>query len=193
MTTEESGPSTKSPKKPASKAGVAEIEAEGPQPDEVEGEEPSLRSELDLSRKEREELFRKLQYLQADFENFRKRSARETETVLRFAHEALVARLLPVLDDFDATLAHVGDDASKGVRMVRDNLLKALQEAGLQEIPASGEKFDPYVHECLQQVPDEDLEDGTVKEVVRKGYRFREHVLRPAQVIVVQNRGEPNG
>lgn len=190
---EEPTPSERPPRKTSGKAGHAEPVGNPRAQPEVVVQEPDLQVQLEASRKDNEELFRKLQYLQADFENFRKRTGRETETILRFAHEALVARLLPVLDDFDATLANVKDDAAKGIRMVRDNLLKALQEAGLQEIPASGEKFDPYVHDCVQQVPDEDLEDGMVKEVVRKGYRFHEHVLRPAQVVVVKKRGESNG
>jgi len=162
--------------------------SEGPAAEE--SEVTDLRQELEAARKEKAELFQKLQYLQADFENFRKRTAREAETLVKFAHEALVARLLPVLDDFDAALANVTGDAAKGIRMVHDNLVKALKEAGLQEIPAQGQVFDPYLHECVQQVPDAGLPDGTVREVVRKGYRLQDRVLRPAQVIVVKNGGE---
>ena len=150
-------------------------------------------SELEAERKQNEELLTRLKYLQAEFENYRKRAARETEAVVKFANEALIARLLPVLDDVDAALAHLDGEASKGVRMVRENLLQALRAAGLEEIPADGAKFDPYVHDCVQQVPDPESEDELVKEVVRKGYRFQDHVLRPAQVIVVNNRGETHG
>ncbi|HEY7589334.1 MAG TPA: nucleotide exchange factor GrpE [Thermoplasmata archaeon] len=156
-------------------------------------EAEALQMELETVRKEKEELFSRLQYLQADFENFRKRTARETEATLKFAHEVLVAHLLPVLDDFDAALGSLEGETAKGIRMVHDNLVKALGDAGLQEIPAAGQTFDPYVHECVQQVPDGELPDGAVKEVVRKGYRFLDHVLRPAQVIVVKNGGESNG
>ncbi len=150
-------------------------------------------SELEAERKRNEELVSRLKYLQADFENYRKRVSRETEAVVKFANEALLNRLLPVLDDLDAALAHLDGEESKGVRMVRDNLLQALRAAGLEEIPADGQTFDPYVHDCVQQVPDPELGDGLVKEVVRRGYRVQEHVLRPAQVIVVNNRGETHG
>ena len=170
----------------------------GPQapPESVPSEAPTaddLTRQLEAARREKEELFQRLQYLQADFENFRKRTARDTETILKFAHEALVARLLPVLDDFDAALAGVGGDSAKGLRMVYDNLVKALREAGLQEIPSEGQAFDPYVHDAVQRVPDPELEDGTVKEVVRKGYRLQDRILRPAQVVVVKNEGEAHG
>jgi len=167
--------------------------SEAPSPS-VEPEEASLQPaeppELEVERKRNEELLNRMKYLQAEFENYRKRVSRETEAVIRLANEALVARIVPVLDDFDAALAHLDGEASKGVRMVRDNLWKALSAAGLEEIPAAGQSFDPYVHECLQQVPDPDLEDGIVKEVVRKGYRLQDRILRPAQVIVVKNGSE---
>lgn len=150
-------------------------------------------SELEAERKKNEELFGRLKYLQADFENYRKRVSRETEAVVKLANEALLVRLIPVLDDFDAAIAHLDGEASKGVRMVHANLLKALTAAGLEEIPAEGGVFDPYVHDCVQQVPDAGLKDGTVKEVVRKGYRLPDRILRPAQVIVVKNGEEAHG
>src|SRR5712692_8255241 len=85
------------------------------------------------------------------------------------------------------------EKAGEGVRMVRENLARALHDAGLQEIPAKGRVFDPYEMDCIEQVPEPEGKDGTVKEVVRKGYRLHDRVLRPAQVIVVKNRGETNG
>ncbi len=186
----EEAPAVAEPEPKASKENAQKVDEAAPR------EAPKalgLEEQLEVVRKEKEDLFRRLQYLQADFENFRKRTARDTEAILKFAHEALVARLLPVLDDFDAALPNLKGDAAEGVRMVYGKLLRALQDAGLQEIPANGETFDPYLHDCVQQVPDGGLADGTVKEVVRKGYRFQDHVLRPAQVIVVKNRGESNG
>jgi len=169
-----------------------ESQAPAAPPPEPEAK-PAVVSELEAERKRNEELVSRLTYLQADFENYRKRVSRETEAVVKFANEALLVRLLPVLDDFDAALAHLDGEASKGVLMVRENLWKALHAAGVEEILAQGQKFDPYVHDCLQQVPDPELEDDVVKEVVRKGYRLPERILRPAQVIVVNNRGETHG
>lgn len=149
-------------------------------------------AELEAEQKKSEELLSRLKYLQADFENYRKRVSRETEAVVKMANEALLVRLIPVLDDLEAALAHLDGEASRGVQMVYDNLRKALGAAGLEEIPAAGTGFDPYVHDCVQQVPDPELRDGTVKEVVRKGYRLPDRILRPAQVVVVKNGDEPN-
>src|SRR3989442_595777 len=149
--------------------------------------------ELAELRRQNEELLTKLRYLQAEFENYRKRVDRDAETFVKFAHELLLSRLLPVLDEVDAAVAGIEGKAGEGVRMVRDNLVKVLQEVGLQEIPAKGRVFDPYEMDCIEQVPDPEMKDGAVKAVVRKGYRLQDRVLRPAQVIVVKNRGETNG
>ena len=140
-----------------------------------------------------EELLTKLKYLQAEHENYRKRAERDAEIVIKIAHEALLVRLLPVLDEMDAAVGALQSDAGKGVRMVRDNLIKALREAGLQEIPALGMPFDPYLMDAVQQVSEKDSKDGFVQEVVRKGYRVHDRILRPAQVIVVRNQGDTNG
>ncbi len=149
--------------------------------------------ETEALRKDNEQLLTKLKYLQAEFENYRKRAERDAETFVRFAHEALLARLLPVLDEMDAAVEAVNDETGRGIRMVRDNLVKALQEAGLQEIPALGLPFDPYLMDAVHQVTERDSKDGIVKEVLRKGYRLHDRILRPAQVIVVRNQGDTNG
>ncbi len=155
--------------------------------------ESDVVAELESSRRQVEELLAKLKYLQAEFENFRKRAERDAEAVVRFAHEGLLDRLLPVLDEFDVALENLGGEPGEGIRMIRDNLVGILREFGLQEIQAVGTTFDPYVHDCVERVPDAGRADGAVKEVVRKGYRLRERILRPAQVIVVKNEGESNG
>jgi len=155
--------------------------------------EAAPRDELADLRRQNEELLTKLKYLQAEFENYRKRVDRDAATVVKFAHEVLLSRLLPIVDEMDAAVAALEGKAGEGVRMVRDNLAKVLQEAGLQEIPAQGRTFDPYEMDCIEQVPDPQMKDGIVKAVVRKGYRLLDRVLRPAQVIVVKNRGETNG
>src|SRR6266852_1483740 len=134
-----------------------------------ESAESTSRDELAELRRQNEELLTKLKYLQAEFENYRKRG------------------------ELDAAVGALEGKAGEGVRMVRDNLVKVLQEVGLQEIPAKGQVFDPYEMDCIEQVPDPEMKDGTVKAVVRKGYRLLDHVLRPTQVIVVKNRGETNG
>jgi len=111
------------------------------------------RDEFAELRRQNEELLTKLKYLQAEFENYRKRVDRDAATVVKFAHELLLSRLLPVVDEMDAAVAALDGEAGDGVRMVRDNLVKILQEVGLQEIPAKGRVFDPYEMDCIEQVP----------------------------------------
>jgi len=161
----------------------------------VEEKTPIVEKQDDVAelRLQREELLTKLKYLQAEFENYRKRAERDVESVVKYAHEALITRLLPVVDELDAAVETLKGGEAEGVRMVRDNLLKSLREAGLQEIPAKGLMFDPYMMDCVHQVPDPTMQDGVVKEVVLKGYRLHDRVLRPAHVVVVRNRGETNG
>lgn len=158
-------------------------------------ETPTVEKEEDAAelRRENEELLTKLKYLQAEVENVRKRAARDAEAFVKFAHETLLSRFLPVLDELDVAVANLAGGTGDGVRMVRDNLMKACREAGLEEIPARGMPFDPYTMDAAEQVQDPDREDGVVKEVVRKGYRLQDRILRPAHVIVVRNRGESNG
>jgi len=144
--------------------------------------------ELEETKKRFEEVLTRLAYLQAELENTRKRAAREMDQAVLYANEALVARLLPVLDDMDAAVQSAKGKEGKGLDMIRENIVKALREAGLEEIPAEARPFDPFVHECIQLVEDNTLPDGQVKEVVQKGYTFQKRVLRPARVAVVKHK-----
>ena len=136
-----------------------------------------------------EEYLRDLQRLAADFDNFRKRTAREQAALAQRAHERLVKELLPVLDDLERALeaAEEHDEAKlvDGVRLVQQALRQALEREGLAEIEADG-KFDPHVHEALLAQPAEDAEQGDVLQVLQKGYRLGDRVLRPARVIVAE-------
>src|SRR3989304_2479201 len=154
--------------------------------------EETLREELEASRKKGEELLTRMKYLQAEFDNFRKRTSRESEALGKNAHGALVAPLPPVLDGLGGALGSLDGDAGAGVRMVRDNFWRALEEVGVQEIPVGGRPFDPFLMDCGERVPDADRKDGDVKELVRRGDRLHDRVLRPAQVIVVRNGGDSN-
>ena len=128
-----------------------------------ESKEVAPRDELAELRRQNEELVTKLKYLQAEFENHRKRADRDAETVVKFAHELLFSRLLPVLDEMDAAVAALDGKAREGVRMVRDNLSRALHDAGLQEIPAQGRIFDPYEMDCIEQTPEPEAADVTYR------------------------------
>ena len=135
---------------------------------------------------ERDELLNDLKRVAADFENYRKRVARDQESLVARAHERLVKELLPVLDDLERALSaaeeHEEAKLEEGVRLVHRELADALQREGLAEIETNG-RFDPHVHEALLSQPSE-AEEGSVLEVVQKGYRLGDRVLRPARVVV---------
>ena len=135
---------------------------------------------------ERDQLFDRLQRLAADFDNFRKRSLREQAAMSTRANERLVRELLPILDDLgralEAAAEHEEVKLEEGVRLVHRSLADVLAREGVAEIETDG-KFDPHVHEALLSQPS-DEEEGTVIEVVQKGYKLGDRVLRPARVVV---------
>ena len=135
---------------------------------------------------ERDEYLNDLKRVAADFENYRKRAARDQESLVARAHERLVKELLPVLDDLERALAaaeeHEEAKLEEGVRLVHRELAEALAREGLAEIETNG-RFDPHVHEALLSQPS-DREEGSVIEVVQKGYKLGDRVVRPARVVV---------
>jgi molecular chaperone GrpE len=126
--------------------------------------------------------------LAADFDNYRKRVAREQVELTRRANERLLNELLPVLDDLERALEaaaeHHEAKLEEGVRLVHRSLLGLVERHGLSEIETAG-AFDPHVHEALLSQPS-DSETGTVLEVLQKGYRLGDHVLRPARVTIAE-------
>ena len=154
--------------------------------EEAPAEQEGPEDQLGALQAERDELFDRLQRLAAEFDNFRKRAAREQGEVLKRASERLVKELLPVLDDLgralDAAEEHQEAQLEEGVRLVHRSLASLLEREGLAEIETDG-RFDPHVHEALLTQPSE-LEEGSVLEVIQKGYRLGDRVLRPARVVV---------
>jgi molecular chaperone GrpE len=148
----------------------------------------SLEERAALLEKERDEYLADLQRLAADFDNFRKRAARDHESLVTRAHERLVKELLPVLDDLERALEaaaeHEEARLEEGVRLVARELREALRREGLVEIETNG-RFDPHVHEALLTQPS-DEEEGAVIQVLQKGYRLGDRVLRPARVVISQ-------
>jgi molecular chaperone GrpE len=129
----------------------------------------------------------------ADFDNFKKRAAREKQEAIRFANEGLIEKLVPVLDNFDMALTAVqntGTDSAQslqaGISMIFQQLKGVLTEAGLEEINATGQKFDPNWHEAVSQQESKDVSEGQVLQQLRKGYKLRERLIRPATVIVAK-------
>jgi molecular chaperone GrpE len=146
--------------------------------------------ELEAVTRERDDYLDRLQRLKAEFDNYRKRTARDQESLVARAHERLVRELLPVVDDLERALEaaeqHEEAKLEDGVRLVHRALRDTLAREGLVEIDAAG-KFDPHVHEALLSQPSE-AEEGSVIEVVQKGYRLGDRVLRPARVVVAAAR-----
>lgn len=130
--------------------------------------------------------------LQAEFENFKKRTEKEWAERSKVATQRLVADLLGVLDSFDKALEDTEDDNDKngpkaGLQRLHKQLLQTLQREGLKEIKADG-KFDPFVHEALTKEEREDVEDGRILEVYQKGYALGQRTLRPARVKVAKKK-----
>ena len=156
--------------------------------DEAQTNNAELEERLAEVERERDEYLNDLKRVAADFENYRKRVARDQEGLVARAHERLVTELRPVLDDLERALEaaaqHEEAKLEEGVRLVHRELLEALAREGLVEVETDGQ-FDPHVHEALLSQPSEQ-EDGSVIEVLQKGYRLGDRVLRPARVVVSQ-------
>ena len=154
---------------------------------QADAPEHTIEERLAALEAERDEYLNDLKRVAAEFENYRKR-------VLR-AHERLVRELLPVLDDLERALAaaeeHEEAKLEEGVRLVHRELADALAREGLAEIETNG-VFDPHVHEALLSQPS-DQDEGSVLEVVQKGYRLGDRVLRPARVVVAAPREDDGG
>jgi molecular chaperone GrpE len=130
----------------------------------------------------------------ADFENFKKRAAREKQDALKFANESLIQKLIPLLDNFDMALAAVqngqtgaaSSSLQSGINMILQQFKSALTEAGLEEVDATGKPFDPNLHEAVSQQESAEVPEGHVVQQLRKGYKLRDRLLRPASVIIAR-------
>ena len=155
----------------------------------VETTEPTLEERLAEAEARRDEYLSDLQRVAADFDNYRKRAERDRGDLVARASERLVKELLPVVDDLERALvaadAHEEATLEDGVALVHRALADLLAREGLKEIETDG-AFDPHVHEALLQQPAEGAESGHVLQVLQKGYRLGDRVLRPARVIVAE-------
>ncbi len=166
---------------------VEREEAVDAQPEQAEaGEQASASPAEDGGGAEVAALEERLLRLAADFDNYRKRAAREREEYVVRANERLVVELLPILDDLERALAaaeeHAEAQLEEGVRLVHRSLAALLERHGVKPIATEG-KFDPHVHEALLSQPSE-AEEGSVIDVVQKGYTLGNRVVRPARVVV---------
>jgi molecular chaperone GrpE len=178
-------------------AMVPEEGAEGGAAGELQAEETTvggselgqLQAENDELKKERDQLKDRLARLQAEFENARKRAEKEKADFRDFALGSVVEQFLPVLDNFELALKSTGslDQLRAGVELIVKQMEEVLRGLQVQPVAAVGEEFDPRHHEAMGSVEREDLPDQHVAEEIRRGYRLREKLLRPALVRVVSN------
>ena len=148
----------------------------------AEAEDPLARAQ-----RERDEYLDLARRAQADFENYRKRAAREAAAAGDRAKSGLVRELLPVVDNLERALASAEDTEqhlAEGVRLVHAELIAVLERNGVQQFDPRGDRFDPAEHEALSMRESDEAESGTVLDVVEKGYRANGTVLRPARVVV---------
>ena len=141
-----------------------------------------------------EEYWDRLLRQTADFDNFKKRAAREKTDAIKYANEGLLQKLIPIVDNFEMALAAASNENAagsaqslqQGVAMIQTQLRNALLDAGLEEIDATNKVFDPNLHEAVSQKETAEVPDGSVVQQLRKGYKFRERLVRPASVVVAK-------
>ena len=148
-----------------------------------------LRNELDAVKSERDQLLDRLARAQAEFENARKRAERERQEFREYATGNVVEQFLPVVDNFELALKSTGspEQLRAGVELIVKQMEEILRQLQVHPVPAVGQEFDPRHHEALGSVEREDLPDQHVAEEVRRGYKLRDRLLRPALVKVVSN------
>jgi molecular chaperone GrpE len=176
-----------------------------PQPDlgSQTGGELSVEAQLDQARSEADEQRRKseayldlAQRAQADFLNYKRRTAQELEQKIRDANGGLLTQLLPVIDDLKLALANVPADLAghvwpQGVGLIGQKLESILQRQGLEQIGGEGDRFDPHIHEAVAYEEHPVYDEGQVASVYRIGYRLNDRILRPAQVVVARGSSRP--
>jgi molecular chaperone GrpE len=170
----------------------ADVDESSPQGDTsgaAVGEVSSPASELQKLKAERDSLLDRLARAQAEFENARRRAAKEQQEFRDYAAADAVKTLLPVLDSFDRALQVKSDaaDLRSGVELIYKQLHDALAKLGVRAIPAKGEPFDPHVHEAIEMVETSEAADHEVLEELQRGYKMKDRLLRPAMVKVAKN------
>lgn len=158
-----------------------------------------LEEQLDAEQLKTKEYLTRIKYLQADFENYRKRAEKQVKDTIQRSNEQFVTCLLGILDDFESAIS-VGEKTENknalldGIKMIQRKLDSLLAKEGLERLECVGKPFDPNKHEILAQVPTKDHKSGTILEEARKGFVFKGKVLRPSVVTIAceYSKGEHN-
>ena len=166
------------------KVPITETDEPKPAPAQADGDDPIASLQADLDR------FRDLAMRsQADFENYKKRAAREKEDAIKYANKNLLGKLVSIVDHFELGLEAARGESEKspifsGMSLVLKQLQDLLTESGLQPIEAVGQKFDPNLHEAIGHEPSAGVPEEHVIRQTRRGYRFKDRLLRPSTVVV---------
>jgi len=178
---------------PAAPEPPPNADAAPPEPLAVSALTPEQIEELKSRAARADEHWDRLLRTTADFENFKKRSARERIEIAQSATAAILQKLLPVLDHFEMaqTAAQTAQDGKlaalqEGVTLIQQQLKTIMTGAGLEEIDAAGKPFDPALHEAVSQLESSEIPEGHVVQQLRKGYKLRDRLLRPATVLVAK-------
>ncbi|MGE5726174.1 MAG: nucleotide exchange factor GrpE [Acidobacteriota bacterium] len=150
----------------------------------------ALRAELEKLQAERNLLLDRMARLQAEFDNARKRAAREQQEYKDYALADALKNLLPIVDSFDRALqtkVQKPEDFRAGVELIRKQFQDALEKLGLRPIPAEGEPFDPRLHEAIEMVDSNEVKDHHVLDELQRGYKLKDRLLRPSMVRVARN------
>jgi molecular chaperone GrpE len=163
--------------------------------EEFEETVKKLEEKLETEQEKTKETLNRLKYLQADFENYRKRVEKEVQETVQRSNEKLVACLIDIMDDLESAISAGETTENKaalleGIKMVHKNLEKLLEKEGLERLDCVGQVFDPNLHEVLAQVPTKKHQSGTVVEEARKGFMFKGKVLRPSIVKIACENSE---
>ena len=173
-----------------------EVKAEEAVAEETEAEEAKAEETADKAAGESEEATKeeaeeaeseRYMRLMAEFQNYKRRVAKEKSDIHAYANEKIIGELLPVLDNFERALDAEGGDIeayAKGMQLIFEQLKKALENAGLAEIKAVDEEFNPNVHNAVMTESVDDKEDGVITKVFQKGYTLKDKVIRPSMVVV---------
>ena len=166
---------------------------EGPAPVAMPGSggDPIGATETEKLKAERDALLDRLARLQAEFDNARKRAVKEQQEFREFAAADVIKNFLPILDSFERALqAHAGaTEFRSGVELIYRQFQDALQKVGVQPIAATGQPFDPRVHEAVEMVDSSEVPDQHVLDELQRGYKYKDRMLRPAMVRVARNSG----
>ena len=174
-----------SEKEAADKSGTEKSDSDKAAANKGDSEKEAADKAVEEEKQESERYLRLL----AEFQNFRRRTDKEKADIRAYANEKIIEELLPILDNFERALNTRTDDIenyAKGMELIFQQLLTAFDHAGVKEIPAEGEDFDPTKHHAVMTDQSDELEEGKISKVLQKGYTLNDRVIRPAMVAVVK-------